>query len=134
MARLINPGIGDICDRLTILALKALHAKAAGKPHEHFEHEQAALLAQVRSRTLNGLWFDQFLELGATNAALWQAEDELRQWREQYEEDARGVEPIARGDITQIAFRIQALNDRRSELISLININAGDHRGEEKSR
>ena len=130
MGRLINPGAGEQSDRLTVLALKRLYGRDAGKDTAHFDTEWGALLAQIRSRTLGGVWFEQLLELGAVNAALWHAEDDLRTFRVRYgayEKDqmksynAGDVEEVA-----QLAFRIQALNDRRADLIASINASAGD--------
>lgn len=141
--KLVNYGPGEITDRLTILSLKILVGKEKGRPTEHFERERAALLAQVASRTLNGIWFEQVLELAAVNGQLWQAEDELREWREKWRErgpDSSGLsggpgsgykEATAQA-IVQVAFRIQALNDRRAQLVSLININSGDGSGGEE--
>jgi hypothetical protein len=54
VSRLTNPGLGDICDRLTILALKILHGVEGGRETQHWESERASLLAQVRSRELTG--------------------------------------------------------------------------------
>ena len=121
--RLVNLGAGEITDRLTILALKILYAGQAGKPTEHFETERAALLAMIRSRELSGAWFEQVLSLGATNAALWQAEDALRAFRQ------TGGNPDG---AVSIACRIQELNDQRAGLIEAINKLTGDHLGSEK--
>ena len=110
---------------MTILALKILHGDAAGKDIAHFETERSSLLAQIRTRTLNGSWFEQVLQLGAVHAALWYAEDALRGYRQkttEYEEHA----------VVVLAFRIQDLNDRRAALIEAINKLAGDFIGVEK--
>jgi hypothetical protein len=131
MSRLVNPGIGDLCDRLTILALKILHGNEAGRETQHWEAERANLLAQVRSRELNGPWFEGLLELAAVNACLWQTEDDLRALRVQTEH------VCTQGDldrIRQVAFRTQSLNDRRAELVHAISKAAGDERGQEKLR
>lgn len=131
MARLIDPGLGEICDRLTILSLKILHGGQRGKRVEHFTSEQTALLQQVRSRTLNAVWFDKVLELAAVNAALWQAEDQLRAYRQDAKVGAVGVEALWE-DAAICAFRIQELNDQRAGLIKAINQDVGDSNGEEK--
>lgn len=127
--RLINYGAGEITDRLTILALKILYGDAATRPVKHFEDERAALLSKLAGRTLNGSWFKQVLELGAVNAALWQAEDRLRRFRQA--RDPHGGEEEAE-IIIAVAFRIQELNDQRSTLIEAINQLTGEHLGEEK--
>lgn len=131
MSRLTNPGLGDICDRLTILALKILHAVETGREAQHWETERATLLAQVRSRELNGPWFENLLELAAVNANLWQTEDEVRDWRQQTRGTLDEQQAVT---IARLAFRTQALNDRRAEMVHAINKAAGDERGMEKQR
>jgi len=126
MPRLINYGIGEIVDRLSILALKILHA--GSRPTDHFVRERNALLAQLRGRTLNAAWFEHAVALGAVNAAIWSTEDELRGYREgDLSDSLTDLVPIRR-----IAFRLQALNDERSRLIEAINRLTGDHVGSEK--
>ena len=129
--RLVNYGAGEITDRLTILALKILHGKAAGKSVEHFEREQETLLSKIRGRTLNGVWFEQVLGLAAVNAALWTAEDEMRHWRE-HKPMLDGLPGSITSAALRCAFRIQELNDKRAELVSTINANSGEKDGEEK--
>ncbi len=126
--RLVNYGVGEIADRLTILSLKILYGTEQGKDTKHFLDERNALLAQVRTRELNGAWFEHVLELSAVNGRLWQAEDELRGLR--VEKAQNSSEPWE--TIGDVAFRIQSLNDRRAELVSLINKLTGEHRGAEK--
>lgn len=121
--RLVNIGPGEIVDRLTILALKILYGGQQGKDVAHFETERNALLVQLRGRELNAGWFEQVLGLAAVNAALWQAEDKLRDLRT----GASNAEAVA-----ALAFRIQELNDERARLIETINKATGDHKGSEK--
>ena len=128
MSRLTNLGPGDISDRLTILALKILVGREKDRDVAHFQTEQTALLQQIRSRTLNGQWFESVLELAAVNGQLWQAEDAMRQWRTEL---AISTAQNA-NEIVELAFRIQSLNDRRAELVTLINSNAGENVGAEK--
>lgn len=130
MSRLTNLGPGDISDRLTILALKILVGQEKGRDVAHFQTEQTALLQQIRSRTLNGIWFEQVLELAAVNGQLWQAEDQLRGYRVASEGDINRFSELVL--VAQCAFRIQSLNDRRAELVTLINANAGENVGAEK--
>lgn len=118
--RLINFGPGEIVDRLTILALKILYGTDQGKDVKHFEQERNALLPKLPSLTPRVV--EHTLELAATNAAIWQNEDLLRSLR---------TSPV-NGEAALVAHRSQRLNDRRAELVSLININTGDHNGSEK--
>lgn len=121
--RLVGYGVGEISDRLSILALKRLFAGQAGKDITHFTTEHTALLSQIRSRTLNGKWFEAFTELAAVNAALWHLEDTLR---------AERGEPVREDVVARLAFRIQDHNDLRAALIERINKDAGEHAGAEK--
>lgn len=120
MSRLINPGLGDQLDRLTILALKILHKGA----QEHWVRERNAILAQVRSRNHSGMWLEPALELGAVNATLWQAEDRLRFCRQ--------AKSGPWDEAAAVAFEIQDLNDRRAALVDQINALVGEDRGGEK--
>lgn len=126
MSRLHNPGPGEILDRLSILALKVTYGKLAGKPIDHWQEETSALLTAVRKlyhdAGATGPTDSTLLELAAVNGALWQAEDELRAYRE----DGKPASDYGTwGPIVDCAFRIQQLNDRRAELVTLINTNAG---------
>lgn len=138
MGRLINPGAGEIADRLTILSLKILFTADRGKDPAHFVAEREGLLSMIRSRTLNGKWFAAVVELAAVNGALWHAEDDLREWR-----DGVSARPLVPGpdcvfgendyeQIRQLAFRIQDLNDQRARLVQQINLDAGDTHTQEK--
>lgn len=122
--RLINFGVGEITDRLSILALKILHAKP-DTDITHFTNEKAALLAKLAGRNLNGSWFEQSMELSAVNAAIWRGEDDLRSMR-----DVRVI--MNKDQVVVTAFRLQEMNDRRHELITEINKRAGDFFGPEK--
>lgn len=124
--KLIDPGIGDVLDRLTILSLKITVGREQGKDVTHFEREQTALLAKVRSRDHSGPWFALTLELATINALLWHAEDDLRALREQ----TLGTDSVAAAAV--LGFRIQALNDQRADRIAKINKEAGDQTGPEK--
>ena len=129
--RLVNLGPGELTDRLTILALKILYATEAGKPVDHFTTERNALLTMLRGRELNGSWFEQALNLAAVNAALWRAEDEIRDWRRQAG-DLGALQKEAYLEVVLLAFQIQSLNDQRAALVAAINKLTGDHLGEEK--
>lgn len=135
MSRLVNYGAGDISDRLTILALKIFHGQVAGKETKHWEQERMVLLTQIRARTLNGIWFEQVLELGAVNAALWTATDHLRGRAEAlgHEKD-EGVVAEHRYQAGTLGIQILYWNDRRAELVNTINKLAGDQLGSEKGK
>ena len=126
--RLVNPGAGEISDRLTILTLKILHGVEQEKDTAHFEKERTTLLTMIHSRTLNALWFDAMLELGGINAMLWHAEDDLRILRQQYERQ----QLVDTDAVVLIAFRLQRLNDQRAALVQQINKDAGDSVTQEK--
>lgn len=143
MPRLVNLGVGEIVDRLTILALKLLYAAEQGKPVEHFSTERNALLVMLRGRELNGMWFEHTIGLGAVNGALWRTEDAIREWREKWKERGPDSSGLSGGPgdgykaatwptIVAVAFRVQELNDQRAALIETINKLTGDHLGSEK--
>ena len=125
MGRLVNYGLGELSDRLSILSLKILF----GADPESFKAEKAALLVQLRTRTVNAQWFEAYTDLAAVNAALWHAEDDLRQLRNGTAERPVVIQPDAALDL---AFRIQELNDRRAALVAQINKEAGDGDHKEK--
>jgi hypothetical protein len=129
---LSNPGIGEITDRLTILALKILYRGAAGRPTKHFEDERNVLLTKIAARQLNGGWVESLLAIGAVNAALWAAEDALREYRKDHTAGIVSREALWE-DAVKVAFRIQELNDQRAALIETINKQAGDFLGSEKA-
>ncbi len=125
MARLKNYGPGEISDRLSILSLKRLFGAEAGKDCTAFQNEWGILLTEIRVRTLNGKWFEAVLELAAVNAALWHAEDDLRDYGRQYGaagHDRAFTDPA----VADLALRIQRLNDQRAALIDRINKDAGE--------
>jgi hypothetical protein len=139
--RLVNFGAGEIGDRLSILALKILYGREGNQAVTHFEKERAVLLTKIAARTLGGSWFEYYTELATVNAAIWQNEDKLRQLRKEAAiwdkpdstgltgaEDLKRLTPVA----LLTAFRSQELNDRRAELIELINKVAGDGETREK--
>ena len=128
MGRLINYGLGEVLDRLTILDLKILAAGDAGQPIDHWRNEQAVLLTQVQTRLLLGTtaWIELGLRLAMINGLLWHAEDDLRACRN------LPLDVAITESSSRIAFRIQDLNDRRSQLITQINQLTGEHLGPEK--
>jgi hypothetical protein len=116
MSRLIDPGPGEVFDRLTILALKILYGEQAGKDVSHFTRERAKLLPKVT--TFNGT-LEGVLALGAVNAALWQAEDALRKIAMTEPE----TDLVYAG---QCGLLIQRLNDQRAALVWKINATSGE--------
>lgn len=119
--RLVNFGPGEVADRLTILSLKIAYGKQASKPVEHFENEREILLAQLPQITQ--AWFEPALELAAVNAFIWQDTDRVRFLRADY--DLGGLDHAAVQELANLAMRLQAMNDRRAILITLINANTG---------
>ncbi len=131
MARLINPGTGDLLDRLSILSLKILHAGLlAGKNVDHFRNERNALLTMVRAGGGSDKVIEEYQQLGAVNAALWYAEDELRHCRFAHQQEPLGTPGLIIA--VQCAFKIQSLNDERARLIGEINKKSGTDLGAEK--
>lgn len=110
-----------------MLALKILFGTEAGKDTTHFRDERNALLTKVNAREI-GLChaLEHLLELSAVNAALWHAEDDLREHR------GAGQQAHTTNDIVELAFRIQELNDQRAGCIQTINEKVGDKVGTEK--
>jgi hypothetical protein len=131
--RLVNIGLGEISDRLSILALKVAHGAEQAKDTTHFVTERNALLASMRSYELAGA-AEWLFELAAVNAMLWHAEDEIREYRRRWPTavDLTDLaEPTLIGMVLR-AYRIQSLNDRRAELVWALNKQAGNDLGKEK--
>jgi hypothetical protein len=129
---LLNPTVGDLCDRLSILALKRLHGSAAGKDVSHFQREWAGLLAKIHGRQLNGAWFEHVLDLAAVNAKLWTLTDEMRDYVITQRVAAQLL-PEA-GQVAKCGMSIMLANDRRAELIQTINELTGDTTTTEKEK
>lgn len=136
--RLMNPGLGEMLDRLSILELKLAHGGG-----EQFAKERKALLEHlwhesgpVQPPEQLGLSFDSFkayATLAAVNAALWQSEDALRaerEWMHSTVAESSNREAVARSAF--LAHKIQALNDRRAELVREIGKLAGEEEHREK--
>ena len=126
--RLVNPGLGEIADRLSILALKIAHAAQEGKDPTHFVNERNALLTQLRTYALEA-GAEALFALAAVNAMLWHAEDDLRAWRKA---DSANLGTADLAAVAAVAFRIQALNDQRADLVRALNKSAGTDLGAEK--
>lgn len=130
--RLLDYGLGEVLDRLSILALKISHATDLGKPTDHFTRERAKLLVQAQTRVV-GKVFECYAELAVVNARLWHAEDGLRGLRKTAGPNL-SLSANEAGAALQLAFEIQQLNDRRAALVAAINRESGDAaaEGEEK--
>ena len=138
LMRLKNYGPGEALDRLSILSLKLLFGAEAGKDTAHFRAEQVVLLTELRAQNHLAAYLEDALSLAAVNAALWHAEDDLRELRRRGELPIANVAEAAgaaadRTATVNLAFRIQALNDQRAALVASINKATGNHLGEEKS-
>ena len=129
--RLINFGPGEIADRLSILALKITYGKDLGRSVAHFEQERAALLCKFNAPSHTGRWYEHAVELAAVNAVIWQDTDTVRKLRAALAKDDAMPIQIA-SDAALLAFRLQAMNDRRAELITFINETTGNNTGQEK--
>ena len=114
---LLNPGAGEMCDRLTILSLKILAGQEAEKSVSHFVNERNGLLTKLKGRELNGAWFESVLQLGAVNAALWARTDEQRTY-------LAGISNWQAA--AECGCAIMRLNDERARLVRQINELSGD--------
>ena len=121
--RLINPGPGEYCDRLSILALKIAYGTDQGRSVDHFQKEWAVILPKLTAGSLHGPFLETYTQLVVVNARLWREEDVLREYRQAGRVCVEAAE---------VAFGIQALNDERARLVQLINQATGNHVGEEK--
>lgn len=119
MTRLVNFGLGEVCDRVSILTLKILYGTLKQVDTTHFRNERNALVPQLTTRAAGRL-LEAYSDLAAVNAALWHAEEALRRYR------AHGSDTTNQDDIILCAFRIQEWNDQRTALIQQINATAGD--------
>ena len=125
MTRLINFGLGEVCDRLSLLALKILYGELQGSDVTIERHERAALLVKLVVRNPNGKWLEIWNELNAVHAALWLYEADLRQLKAECQA-SKSLRAGRSDDIIECAFRIQDLYDRQVSLIAQINSMVGD--------
>lgn len=118
--RVLNPGPGEIADRLGVVARKIVEG---GDKEGTFKDELYELLYALydgRTKGARTEWVENCIPavmLDATNAAIWQLEDRVREFR-------NGKLPGTE-DFSQLSFRIQQLNDRRAELVKEINAQYG---------
>jgi len=121
MTRLINFGLGEIVDRLTIVALKIQHEVGPLGP---WQQERQALISLIKPHTADNV--PEWSDLAAVNNQLWAAEDIMRGYR------GRKLHLTAHDhfDISECAMRIQELNDERAQLIRSVNQSQGDDHAE----
>lgn len=118
---LIPVGVGELVDKLTILAIKVRHLRGAAL--EHVQREQQ-LLQEVLDQAAPR--FDPALQqqLQQVNGELWQVEDALRDCEQR---SSFGPEFVA------LARSVYRLNDRRAALKRAINLESHSPLIEEKS-
>lgn len=116
MTRLIGFGLGEIVDRLTILGLKITHYPDSTV----FATEREQLISMIKPRTADTI--GEWAQLARVNNALWQAEDQIRAYRDRFGE----LNVIDRIDVANLGLACQSLNDERAELIRAINESQGD--------
>lgn len=127
MGRLLNPGVGELIDRLSILRLKILHST---EHQTHFETEKAQI-SMLLDRM--GLPTDEHLlqvceRLHLSNARLWQFEDQMAKYvRTQRQWD--GTDPYV---VAELGVEIWKMNRTRNAFIREINERAGTYTGPEK--
>lgn len=119
---LTEPDTGELLDRLTILSRKILERPE----NEHFKREQTQIMDRLGKWQFSEGPLVLLLELAAVNAALWQADDEIRALRGNSKSDI--------ADAGCKTFMVQSLNDRRAEIVQSLNETHGMGRKEEKIR
>jgi hypothetical protein len=132
MTMLLDPDVGEVLDRQSILRLKIEMGMNKGVPTEAWEQENSDLDAylakkmQSWQRTATSFSVDDFGkltgELGQCNIQLWRDEDALRLLMGEVSFSPL-PEPTSEQalKIAFFALRIANVNDRRSELIRQIN-------------
>lgn len=133
MGRLLNPGLGELVDRYTILHLKIMRAPDQ-RETSHFHHEQArcqhhmlqfitALPEEVRARLEV-----HYQALDETNTRLWDMEDRMA---------TLATNPPLHSDtamrqVGRLGIDIWQANQERNRIIREINVIAGSDTGPEK--
>ena len=124
MTRLIDFGLGEIVDRLTIIALKIQHEVGSLGP---WQRERRALIARIAPDTAETI--PEWRDLANVNNQLWQEEDKMRAYRER--EGRLTTHDLF--DVADLGMHCQALNDLRSQLIASINQSQGDPHAEKRT-
>ena len=110
--RLVNPGPGELCDRLSVLSLKLLH-----KPTASYQEEFDLIVGEVCALFGgSAIKVGDLLALAAVNGQLWAFEDRIRDFRA----EPKPME-LDESEVLAVAMGIQKLNDRRAHLIAEIN-------------
>lgn len=126
MSRLVNFGLGEICDRVSILALKILYGEERKLDVTHFRNERNVLVTKLIARDA-GRWIEYYTDLAAVNAALWHCEDFIRARREAISrEEDEGTVAEHRHAAGLLGLQIATLNDHRAGLVTAINECVGD--------
>ncbi len=137
--RLINPRLGELLDRLTILRLKVKH----GDKVQHFQWEQREILILVEARSQ---WLPDStraqlealeVRLAQVNAAIWESEDRVRMFYTHYIDVPFPLTSTDADAAAKAGFQSQQLNDQRSALIHEINVLTGraqEHETEKAAR
>ena len=112
---------GDLCDRLTILAIKA--ERFSGEALENVQREMALLHERLEGSGLS-IPQDVLLGLSEINRRLWDVEEQLRSHEEQQRFDQSFID---------LARSVYQLNDQRSALKRQINLACGSALIEEKN-
>lgn len=124
---IINPGVGDLADRLIVLDLKLTRKESATT-------EQRAQWAEEKRIIANKLLdtFDPFSELensvaycalGSINARIWELEDILSDYL------VVDTDPVA---IANVAVEIKLLNNSRAVYVHELNAEADPERESDK--
>lgn len=134
MGRLLNPGLGELADRFTILQLKVFH----GDPRKtsHFHTEQAQILMTMERQyagILDGSAVQaQINTLREANKLIWRLEDRMAEYAKKY---TTGAEPVTEADVracAAVAVDIWGANQDRNLRIDELNRLAGAFQGPEK--
>ena len=116
----IPVSVGELVDKLTILALKQRHLQGEALAHVHREH---ALLQEVFAPLAAAVPADLQQQLAEVNAQLWQVEDAIRDCDQRADFGPTFV---------ALAQRVYRLNDRRSAIKYAINQVSGSSLVEQK--
>ena len=112
---------GDLCDRLTILAIK--RERFSGEALENVQRE-TTLLQERLERSGFAIPPKALFELSQINRQLWDVEEQLRSHEEQQRFDQSFID---------LARSVYQLNDQRSALKREINLAYGSGLIEEKN-
>jgi hypothetical protein len=117
----LEPTVGELLDRQTILELKIRHGNKAGVDTRVWRAEQAEIEERLSTRTVAFPAEQRQLlarltgTLESINASLWAAEDDVR---------AAAESEIA--TLAGLAKRIASLNDQRAQAVRELNRLAGE--------